>query len=280
MKYNLHSANKDDPSYVIISIALVHSEIFWFCSVLYHVFQTSLATQQSIAKAKTTIHKINRARSQSAPASPLKYAFKPDDYVRLDGEGQEIALRRSSLPNPPITDINIRQRPSVSDERKGTTCPPIWWQKTRVRLGRAPVHGDAKIIIDSPKQIESPKNTPPPSAIHFEETISPSIVKRYNTSLPVPTIVNNPSLSPRSGTFPLTPSSSAQNSFSSPSIYTIDEEDLSLSPQIGEGCMPIISEHQQKQRVKKFMLKLTTALHSIPHHRRNNSSDSKMSVKK
>ncbi|KAG2204272.1 hypothetical protein INT46_011589 [Mucor plumbeus] len=281
MKYSFHSTtNKNNPGYVIISVALVHSEIFWFCSVLYHVFQTSLATHQPIVKGTAKRIEINRHRSQSAPPSPSNFIFKAEDYVRLDEEEQKVALRRSSLPISPIIDTNIRQRPSVYDERKGTTCPPIWWQKTRVRLGRAPVHGDAKIIVDSPKQIESPTNAPPPYTINSKETISPSIVKKYNTSLPVTTIVNNPSLLPRSGTFPLTPSSSAPNSFSSPSIYTINEENLSPSPQVSEGGMPIASEHQQKQRVKKFMLKLNTALRSIPHHRRNNSSESKISVKK
>lgn len=285
MKSFLHSkSSKDNPSYVIISMALVQSEIYWICSVLYHVFQSGLAAQQSIVNGTSTKEQKSRLRSQSAPASPTHYVLKSDDIVQLNEEEQEIALRRSSLPMPSTGEGSIRQRPSVHDELKGTTCPPIWWQKTRVKLGRAPVHGDAKLIADSPKQIESSTNTPPPSSsIHSEEVDITTVVKRNNTTpVSVSSTVNSPLLSPRSGTFPLSPSpSSAHNSASSPSIYTIDEEVVNLSRPTSEDSVPAMSEHQRQQRVKKFMTKLNTALKSIPHHhRRNNSLDSKKSLKK
>lgn len=283
MKSFLHSkSNTNNPSYVIISMALVQSEIYWICSVLYHVFQSGLATQQLLVNGTSTKEQRSRLRSQSAPASPANYVLKSDDFVQLNEEEQEMALRRSSLPMPSTDEGSIRQRPSVNDEQKGTTCPPIWWQKTRVKLGRAPVHGDAKTIVDSPKQIESPTNTPPPPSIHFEEPTAPAVVKRNTTSVLVTPIVNSPTLTPRSNTFPLSPSSSnATYSLSPSSIYTINEEEINLSRQASEISVPAISEHQQQQRVKKFMSKLNTALKSIPHHhRRNNSSDSKKSFKK
>lgn len=264
-------------------MALLQSEIYWICSVLYHVFQSGLATQQSLIHGKSTKEQGSRLRSQSAPASPASYILKSDDFVHLNEEEQENALRRSSLPAPSTSEGSIRQRPSIHDEQKGTTCPPIWWQKTRVKLGRAPVHGDAKIIADSPKQIDSPTNTPSPSLIHFKEPIVPNSAKRNNTTpIPVTPIVNSPILTPRSSTFPLSPTpSNANNSLSPPSIFTINEEEVTLSRQASENSVPAISEHQQQQRVKKFMSKLNTALKSIPHHhRRNNSSDSKKSFKK
>ncbi|CAO3626004.1 unnamed protein product [Mucor fragilis] len=284
MKYFLHSkSNTNNPSYVIISMALVQSEIYWIYSVLYHVFQSGLATQQLLINGKSTKQQRSRLRSQSAPASPANYVLKFGDLVQLNKEEQEIALRRSSLPMSSTEEGSIRQRPSVHDEQKGTTCPPIWWQKTRVKLGRAPVHGDAKTIVDLPKQIESPTNMPPPSSIHFKESTAPAVVKRNNTTpVSVTPTVNSPLLTPRSSTFPLSPSSSNPNySLSPSSIYTINEEEVNLSRQASEISVPAISEHQQQQRVKKFMSKLNTALKSIPHHhRRNNSSDSKKSFKK
>ncbi|GAN08064.1 hypothetical protein MAM1_0187d07571 [Mucor ambiguus] len=258
-------------------MALIQSEIYWIYSILYYVFQSSLATQQSFVHGASTKDQRGRLRSQSAPASPANYVLKYNDFVQLSEEEQENALRRSSLPMPSNGERSIRERPSVHDEQKGTTCPPIWWQKTRVKLGRAPVHGDAKTIAESPKQIESPTNTPSPSLIHFKEPV----VKRSNTTLiSVTPTVNSPLLTPRSSTFPLSPTPSNSNSsLSPPSIYTITEEEMNLSRQASENSEPTISEHQQ-QRVKKFMSKLNTALKSIPHHhRRNNSSDSKKSFR-
>ncbi|KAL9545388.1 hypothetical protein MBANPS3_007180 [Mucor bainieri] len=267
MKSLLHSkSSTSNPSYVIISMAL-----------------SGLATQQSLVHGKSTREQRSRLRSQSAPASPANYVLKSDDFVQLNEEEQENALRRSSLPVPSNGGGIIRQRPSVHDEQKGTTCPPIWWQKTRVKLGRAPVHGDAKAIAESPKQIESPTNTPSPSMIHFREPAAPIVVKRNNTTpVSITPTVNSPLLTPRSNTFPLSPTpSNANSALSPPSIYTINEEEANLSRQASESSVPAISEHQQQQRVKKFMSKLNTALKSIPHHhRRNNSSDSKKSLKK
>ncbi|KAF1798770.1 hypothetical protein V8B55DRAFT_1522556 [Mucor lusitanicus] len=282
MKHSLHSkSTSSDPSYVIISMALVQSEIYWICSVLYHVFQSGLAKQQSLVHGTASKKQRSRLRSSSAPASPANYVLKFGDFVQLN---QENALRRSSLPVPSTGEGSIRQRPSVHDEQKGTTCPPIWWQKTRVKLGRAPVHGDAKITADSPKQIDSPPtSTPSPSLIHFKEPTVPAAVKRNNTTpISATPTVNSPLLTPRSSTFPLSPSpSNANSSLSPPSIYTISEEEANLSRQASESSVPAITEHQQQQRVKKFMSKLNTALKSIPHHhRRNNSSDSKKSFKK
>ncbi|KAK4515793.1 uncharacterized protein ATC70_010748 [Mucor velutinosus] len=284
MRSFLHlKSNTHNPNYVIISMALIQSEIYWIWSVLYYVFQSGLATQRSLVHGTSAKKQRSRFRSQSAPASPANYVLKSDDFVQLNEGEQEIAMRRSSLPAPSTSEASIRQRPSVHDEQKGTTCPPIWWQKTRVKLGRAPVHGDAKIITDLPKQIESPLSTPSPSSLHVKEPSNSPVVKRNNaTPLSVTPNVNSPLLTPRSSTFPLSSSlSNPNNSVSPPFIYTINEEEVNLSWQASEGSVPAIPEHQQQQRVKKFMSKLNTALKSIPHHhRRNNSSNSKTSLKK
>ncbi|CEP18515.1 hypothetical protein [Parasitella parasitica] len=274
MKSTLHpESNKSNPSYIIISVALVQSEIYWICSVLYFVFQSGLATQQSHMNGKD---KKSRHRSQSVPTTLSKNVLTSDDHVKLSEEEQELALRSSSLPTPSTIESSIRQRPSIYDEQKGITCPPVWWQKTRVKLGRAPVHGDAKIIVESPKQIESPTNSPSPSSIHFQEPVVSTLAKRRNTVVSATDSVNSPLpllLSPRLGTFPLSPYPSG-----STSIYAISEEDLDFSRPASESSVPDISDHQQQQRVKKFMSKLNTALKNIPHHRRNSSSDSKKTV--
>ncbi|KAI8636848.1 hypothetical protein BD408DRAFT_486641 [Parasitella parasitica] len=181
MKSTLHpKSSKSSPSYIIISVALVQSEIYWICSVLYYVFQSGLATQQLLTNSTNT---RNRRRSQSVPISPSRNVLTSDDYLQLNQEEQELALRRASLPTFSTMENSIRQRPSVHDEQNGTTCPPVWWQKTRVKLGRAPVHGDAKIITESPKQIEFSANSPPlPSMIHFQEPVVSTVAKRHSTA--------------------------------------------------------------------------------------------------
>jgi hypothetical protein len=233
---------KNIPKYLLISVALVQSEICWIYSALYCVFRESglLAPEQSAM----TI--LARHRAHSAPPRPAHTVFTNDDFVKLDQSETE---RRSSLPTPIV---NYRQRPNVHDERKGTTCPPLWWQKTRVKLGRAPVHGDPK-----PKSIGGSVS---PSANDASSDSS-------NGVSPAPT--------PRALVYPApTPSpalSITLSNQSSVSFETIEEqpEDIDLSRQVSENSVVSISS----QHKKKFMAKLNSALHNI-HHRRVGSNDS------
>ncbi|KAI8887592.1 hypothetical protein K501DRAFT_330427 [Backusella circina FSU 941] len=139
---------KDIPNYVI-PLALVQAEIFWIYSALYCIFSNS-----RLYKDKK-LNKV-RLRSNSAPASTQSFTslcvqlptLSPSSSsasakVKLETIDEEIntsecstkKLRCSSLP-----EVCIRQRPSITDELNGTTCPPVWWQKTRVMFGYTPMH--------------------------------------------------------------------------------------------------------------------------------------------
>ncbi|CAO3675458.1 unnamed protein product [Rhizopus microsporus] len=120
--------NKPITNYVLIPLALVQSHLFWLCSAVCWVFKESGII---ITDNKPTVH-IKRNRAHSAP---------PSTDNATDKQHVKPTQRRASLPEPISC---IRSRPTAHDERKGTTCPPVWWQKTRVKLGHAPVHGDPK----------------------------------------------------------------------------------------------------------------------------------------
>ncbi|CEG78020.1 hypothetical protein RMATCC62417_12684 [Rhizopus microsporus] len=124
--------NKPITNYVLIPLALVQSHLFWLCSAVCWVFKES----GIITDDKPNIH-IKRSRAHSAP---------PSTDNATDKQLTKPAQRRASLPEPISC---IRSRPTAHDERKGTTCPPVWWQKTRVKLGHAPVHGDPKPVLET-----------------------------------------------------------------------------------------------------------------------------------
>lgn len=114
------------PHYLIIPIALVQSQLYWICSAVCWVFKESGIIHE---EQKSTIS-VKRIRAKSEPTSRPRHRIT-----------KKPSRRRVSLPEP---SISVRNRPTVHDELNGTTCPPVWWQKTRVRLGHTPVHGDPK----------------------------------------------------------------------------------------------------------------------------------------
>ncbi|OBZ82027.1 hypothetical protein A0J61_09924 [Choanephora cucurbitarum] len=103
--------------YVFMPLALLQSELFWLYSVLYCMFRSG--SDQPLAVKRPTVIKLN-----------------PQLDVLIEESDEE--TEDPSEPNDIV--IGIRQRPTVIDELNGTTCPPIWWQKTRIRLGKPPVH--------------------------------------------------------------------------------------------------------------------------------------------
>lgn len=201
-----HSLNskKQISNYVLIPFALVQSEIYWLCSVIYYIFKHSLDVleeQQDLDNKKRRRANSAPTRSLSAPASPVEqqqsiHSVTFADNHKIESYNDTLptkSLRRKSLP-----DINIRHRPSVHDERKGTTCPPLWWQKTRVKLGHTPVHGDPKpimttIMLDNQQRValESINST---SADQAAATPFPSPTSSSTTAVSSPSSSARPSL--------------------------------------------------------------------------------------
>lgn len=275
-----HYNEKNIPKYLLISMALVQSEIYWIYSALYCVIRES----GLLAEDRSTTNKSVRYRAHSAPLRSSNIYFTNDDFVKLDQCETE---RRSSLPTPTV---NYRQRPNVHDERKGITCPPLWWQKTRVKLGRAPVRGDPK-----PKSIGG-SISPSSSTATINNSVSPdtNAVRKGNRVYLGGNGNGNGNngidspLYSRTPTYPVsTPSpalSVTLSSHSSSSFETIEEveeqpEDIDLSRQISNISVVSISSKLKQQHKMRFMSKLNSALHNL-HHRRVGSNESIKSSKK
>ncbi|CAO3697391.1 unnamed protein product [Rhizopus stolonifer] len=126
---SVEELNKKLPIYLLIPIALVQSQMYWLCSVLCCAFKESKIHHEQ--KPTTTTTK-NRIRAQSDPQTTKSINTTPPPLPprRLS---ETTDCSRESIPC-------IRDRPSVQDELTGTTCPPIWWQKTKFKLRQSPAH--------------------------------------------------------------------------------------------------------------------------------------------
>lgn len=253
MENSLHSKNKI-PNYVLVSIALVQSEIFWFYSVLYYIFRESglvIENENTVTKAAA------RNRSHSAP--PTSKPFTRVDFVTLDNvieeeeEDQAQFQRRYSMPNEGT--INIRARPTEEDELSGKTCPPVIWQKIRVKLGRPPVHGDPK-----PKSITSisPSPSPSPPTLKSSSSSSSISLKRIDSSS------SSIPMKPTTDTFYSLPedasSSSSLSNKSSIGTHIIEEP----------SSIPTTGTQQKKLTQKRIISKLNSAFRL---HRSRSSTD-------
>ncbi|CAO3672149.1 unnamed protein product [Rhizopus stolonifer] len=107
------------PNYALLPFALLKSQLYWLYSAICWIFKEPPESESKILPKTLPVPKpeSNRGRSKSEP-----------------NRGQHIpplVKRRSSAPG-------VRSRPTTHDERNGTTCPPVWWQKTRIKLGHKP----------------------------------------------------------------------------------------------------------------------------------------------
>jgi hypothetical protein len=240
----LHS-KKRIPNYVLMSIALAQSEIYWFYSVLYCLCQASGLLNKPPSSTSAT---IKRSRSYSAPQALKKYN-KECDQEEAD-DNQE---RRFSLPNE---NVNIRDRPTEKDEQADATCPPTWWQKTRVKLGQPPVRGNTK-----PKK-SNHSNSSSPTVVTFAETSRTSSIQCADN--------DNQTISEKTYTVSPLPS---------PTLFPADKKLPILSPL----CLSSLSSNtssstedsssasqdQPKKSKSKFLTKINAAL----HHRRKNDTN-------
>jgi hypothetical protein len=109
-----------------------------------------------------------------------------------------------------------------------------------------------------------------------DTTASPDAIQRSNKLSPSSNGIN-PSLSPRTLTYPISPQlSTTLSNHSSISFETVEEveeqpEELDLSRQTSESSSVASSISLQVHK-NKFMSKLNSALHNI-HHRRVGSNE-------
>ncbi|KAI7897616.1 uncharacterized protein BX663DRAFT_300507 [Cokeromyces recurvatus] len=239
---------EDNLNYLILYLALLQSKVFWTCSVLYHVFKKSefiihKSQQTTIKRITDCPPVINKKRTTSDSniiSITEKKTFKEEKEEESTTE-QDMSL---TLPNT----SPIRHRPTIEDERNGTTCPPVWWQKTQVKLRRTRI---------------SKSNTTTSTSTTTTTTLS-NLNKKQNqraSTYPLLTVFSTKS------------SSSSSSSPSSSSIHTFNEEHIPFSKYT--ATIENISDHQQKKNIKKLVTKLNIALHNIPRHRKTSLSDLK-----
>ncbi|KAG1470531.1 hypothetical protein G6F56_002630 [Rhizopus delemar] len=138
---SVEESRKKLPIYLLIPIALVQSQMYWLCSVLCCAFKESKIHHEQ----KPTITTRNRIRAQSDPQTTKSIKItlpSPPPLQRRLSEPTD--CKRESIPC-------IRDRPSVQDELTGTTCPPIWWQKTKFKLRQSPAHSKATKAVSIEK---------------------------------------------------------------------------------------------------------------------------------
>ncbi|KAI9365717.1 hypothetical protein BD770DRAFT_78411 [Pilaira anomala] len=242
MEQPLSYNQQPPPNRIIISLALVQSELFWLCSAFFCIFQES-----GLLKKPTTIKPINhsRARSHSEPLQQLL----SEETMKTKKDRKVQAHRRLSLPTTTETseDVNaaaaveIRKRPTTQDELTGTTCPPIWWQKTRIMLGHAPVHGDSK-----PRSIKQPVPVPSSSSsIHLTTQIETNSSSHQRMSA---------STSSSSSSV-----SSVATNDNSKSTYTLSPVASATSALSSQSAPSISSSTKRHSATKKLVSKLNSA---------------------
>lgn len=139
--------NQEKPGYLIITVALLKAEVFWVCSAISCLYHST--------KPITTNHLISHNINDSVPEdiiiSVTDESDIKEDTIQLSEKEHHTAHRRLSLPSLAVDDDGIRRRPSAKDEMNGTTCPPVWWQKAKIKLSSAS-HSRNHSFTDSNKE--------------------------------------------------------------------------------------------------------------------------------
>ncbi|KAI7907455.1 uncharacterized protein BX663DRAFT_547184 [Cokeromyces recurvatus] len=238
MKVNSSQFKGGTPNQLIVYLAFILAKIYWIYSVLYYVLkETGLLHNKKetlITPSPSVIHHHHhKRRTKSDPTcSVTKHTTEAKEFIHRQRNANNTSYRRMSLPS------HVHYRPSAQDERDGTTCPPVWWQKTRVKLRRhhrIPQSTD----LNNPKQQNE-------SLLLLSPSSSCSISSSDKPSLSVKAAEDVSSLS------------RCSSSSSSTSTATTNSESSDNSSHSS------LYRHQKKS-IKAFMTKLNTALH---HHRR------------
>ncbi|KAI8984586.1 hypothetical protein BDF20DRAFT_397590 [Mycotypha africana] len=307
MKFSILSTRKLFPEYVIISIALLQSEIFWICSVVYHVLISRFPNQTTPTAAPIIRDNGSRNRAESAPPILANGAAEKKGrnitYCKsiTENVNKEVSTRRASLDD--IKSLpSFRVRPSIHDERTGTTCPPIWWQKTRVKLRRPPTHirtEDQNLAItagirpifsqssytsSSSSSVETLKNSSfcklkssKESGAHTirtttttTTTTSSSSSSSSSTSTPAVLIDGKSTSSDLRPSTSLTSLHSIFNSsqktlYSSISSYSVDEEYELPHEGIHKNVSDDPPTQKRQRKIKKFITKFNTSFRPSHH---------------
>jgi hypothetical protein len=160
---SVNKLSKHISEYVLVPLVLLEYQLYWLYSAICWVFKESQIINEQKMNNK-------RSRSKSTPAkSTPKKSTRPKNV-----NNQQC---RSSLLDP---SAHIQSRPTIHDERTGKTCPPVWWQKARVRLGHTAVHCDPR--PDSKLKVIINDNFAENTAVSIPKVHPNDIINEHNSS--------------------------------------------------------------------------------------------------
>ncbi|KAI9029652.1 hypothetical protein CLU79DRAFT_735257 [Phycomyces nitens] len=173
------SVPKTIPPLVLVPFAMLQSHLFWFCSVVWLLYNNFTPRPLLIEPAPSvvssprtvTINDTKKQRPRSFSEPPCierptnlqrhkRIQFNtslrslPETNVESDSGPRRQRLLRvfsthihSNTPQNTLSSAVALMRPNTLDERIGKTCPPLWWQKTRMQIDnkkQIPVAQDKK----------------------------------------------------------------------------------------------------------------------------------------
>ncbi|KAG0175639.1 hypothetical protein DFQ28_006597 [Apophysomyces sp. BC1034] len=153
------SSQKVTPPLVLVPFVVLHSHFFWVYSVLWF-FCNNLTVEQVVLLPQKSLK--TRPRAFSEPPTPKLFLPSPTNRPRsktlsattVDADHPIRPQRflrtfqsyiQSSAGESGLADTILQFRPTSQDERNGVTCPPLWWQKTRL-------HRDSRRQITTPEK--------------------------------------------------------------------------------------------------------------------------------
>lgn len=134
--------DKEQPSYLIITAALLKAEVYWVCSAISCLYHSTTIRRPIPAHPTASYSNNEKITDQIIITAVDDQSDDNKDATQLSEMEQQTAHRRLSLPLLIVEDSDsdhdgIRYRPSAADEMTGTTCPPVWWQKAKIKLAHS-----------------------------------------------------------------------------------------------------------------------------------------------
>ncbi|KAI9481424.1 MAG: hypothetical protein EXX96DRAFT_608131 [Benjaminiella poitrasii] len=205
MKVNFRSC-------LVLSFALLKAKVFWLysaiCCCLFSKEPALISSRRNMTICNTQ-HKIKAAAAEEE--GQLQQLSSTCDLLQTENIEKSVCQLLdpvvSAVDLPSLDRPSIRTRPTLLDERQGTTCPPIWWQKARIKLKRTPQLKVLPVLTNQVPLKRANKTYPSLSSVLYTPSISmlpstssitrhfrsPSISKkipfvRPSTNIPTPSL--------------------------------------------------------------------------------------------
>ncbi|CAO3594212.1 unnamed protein product [Absidia cylindrospora] len=165
------------PPLVLLSFAMLHSQVYWLYSIIYHLCHNLSDRPMDLSLDDTVLHALTkrsgRARAFSDPQqtscvmlqqhqalnkSSSKIVRPRSTTISATTVDADAPLRRQQWVQQIQTCLDKQQKQhqqqllldtTIADERLGRTRPPRWWQRTRRHLTRQEKDHEIDTICNS-----------------------------------------------------------------------------------------------------------------------------------